>query len=146
MPPEDEANIKCGVEHSLVYLLHESLKSENKVAFVQITSNQFGIVYACSDAKLKANLVLSILPEGYDSVPWLGDFRQLTVDSSMVYEKSLFPVHNDKGHKRSYAQPTVTWTRPTGLQTDVQKLLRSAKKLPDKAQVSVVSHLYFVVQ
>lgn len=82
---------------------------------------------------------MSILPEGYDSVPWLGDFRHLTINCSAINDKAMsvltFPVHDDKGVKRSYAQPTVTWTRPTGLQTDVQKLLRSAKKLPDKVQV-----------
>ena len=133
--------IKSGVQHSLIFLLYESLKAESKVAFVRVASDRFGIVYACSEGKLKDNLVLSILPEGYESVPWLGDFRHLSAaNSSAINDKTMsvlsFPVHDDKGVKRSYAQPTVTWTRPTGLQTDVQKLLRSAKKLPDKAQVS----------
>nr|CAB3256419.1 von Willebrand factor A domain-containing protein 9-like [Phallusia mammillata] len=125
-------------------LLHGSLKTENKVALVRVAANSFGIISSWNDNKTKSNLVLSLFTPGFTCVPWLGDFRYLGPASllpvPMTTKKGgtdlpTFPAQNRKGTKRSYAQPTVAWTRPTGLQTDVQKILRSVKKLPEKSQV-----------
>ena len=123
-------------------LLHGSLKKDNKVAFARVASDWYGVVSFWADSKNKSNLVLSLLSRGHDTVPWLGGFRMLGPASLLPSDKRAapdlptFPVHK-KGIKRSYAQSTVAWTRPTGLQTDVQKILRSAKKLPEKSQVNV---------
>lgn len=39
-----------------------------------------------------------------------------------------------KPEKRSYSQNIVVWIRQSGLLSDIQKVLRHAKKLPDKTQ------------
>ena len=36
--------------------------------------------------------------------------------------------------KKSYALNSVVWVRQGGLQSDIQKILRHARKLPDKTQ------------
>lgn len=41
-----------------------------------------------------------------------------------------FQVHD----KKSYALNCVVWVRQGGLQSDIQKILRHARKLPDKTQ------------
>ncbi|XP_076810514.1 integrator complex subunit 14-like [Clavelina lepadiformis] len=125
---------------AMAIVLHGSLKIENKVALVKVSPNNYGVIYSWPCSKTKSNLVLSLLPPGAESVPWLGNIRQLGPSSLLPstgkkIETPTFPVQPRKGSKRSYAQPTVAWTRPTGLQTDIQKILRSAKKLPEKSQV-----------
>lgn len=43
-----------------------------------------------------------------------------------------FPIRPSE--KRSYSQNSVVWIRQAGLQSDIQKILRHARKLPDKTQ------------
>lgn len=43
-----------------------------------------------------------------------------------------FPVR--PAEKRSYSQNCVVWIRQAGLQSDIQKILRHARKLPEKIQ------------
>lgn len=69
---------------------------------------------------------------GNNVVPWLSDFRFFdTLDAVPLGESPQFPV---KPEKRSYSQNCVVWINQSGLQSDVQKLLRHAKKLPEKTQ------------
>lgn len=69
---------------------------------------------------------------GNDNIPWLGDFRFFaTPDEALPGENSQFPIKPDK---RSYSQNCVVWIKQAGLQSDIQKLLRHAKKLPEKTQ------------
>lgn len=49
----------------------------------------------------------------------------------MPGEVPQFPVKPDK---RSYSQNCVVWIKSTGLLSDIQKVLRHAKKLPEKTQ------------
>lgn len=126
-------------------MLHGSLKIENKLALVRVGPNWYGIIHSWADSKTKSNLVLSLFASGDNAVPWIGNIEQLgpisMVPSNLLNNKKgvpdlpSFPVQPKKFSKRSYSQPTVTWTRATGLQTDVQKILRSSKKLPEKSQV-----------
>lgn len=69
---------------------------------------------------------------GNNNIPWLGDFRYFgTADEAVAGENSQFPI---KPEKRSYSQNCVVWIKQAGLQSDIQKLLRHAKKLPEKTQ------------
>lgn len=69
---------------------------------------------------------------GSEAIPWLGDFRQMgTMDEASPNESPQFPIKPDK---RSYSQNSVVWIKESGLHSDVQKLLRQAKKLPEKTQ------------
>lgn len=49
------------------------------------------------------------------------------------------------GDKKSYSQNNVAWIRQPGLQSDIQKILRHARKLPEKTQqfYKVISDVVF---
>lgn len=69
---------------------------------------------------------------GNDNIPWLGDFRYFaTAEEALPGDNLTFPL---KPEKRSYSQNCVVWIKQAGLQSDIQKLLRHAKKLPEKTQ------------
>ncbi|EAT33192.1 AAEL014546-PA [Aedes aegypti] len=117
---------------SVCVLLHGALKVENMAALVLLNDNWYGFIYSYADNKKKSNLMLNVLPPGNDVVPWLGDFRNLgNLDDAFAGENPSFPI---KAEKRSYSQNIVVWIRQAGLQSDIQKVLRHAKKLPEKTQ------------
>lgn len=119
------------IKENVCVLLHGALKVENVAALVLLGENWYGFAYSYADKK-KSNLILTIMQPGADAVPWLGDLRCLgTLDDAMPGENPSFPV---KPEKRSYSQNIVVWIRQSGLQSDIQKVLRHAKKLPDKTQ------------
>ena len=43
-----------------------------------------------------------------------------------------FPIKSSE--KKSYASSTTVWITNSGINSDIQKLLRHARKLPDKTQ------------
>lgn len=134
---DDEGSTDEGKTPSLCVLLHGGLKKEGMVALCQVGPNWYGILYSWSDNKKKSNLLLSIFQPGADVIPWLGKLDELGPASSLPINPYTtadatppFPVKS--GEKRSYNQACVVWVRAGGLQTDVQKILRHARKLPDK--------------
>uniref|UniRef100_A0A2M4BGK3 Integrator complex subunit 14 n=1 Tax=Anopheles marajoara TaxID=58244 RepID=A0A2M4BGK3_9DIPT len=117
---------------SVCVLLHGALKVENMAALVLLGEGWYGFIYSYADGKKKSNLMLNVLPPGNDVVPWLGDLRYLgTLEDALPGENPSFPI---KAEKRSYSQNIVVWIRQAGLQSDIQKVLRHAKKLPEKTQ------------
>ena len=127
---EDDDNVNTN--ESVCVLLHGALKVENMAALVLLNDNWFGFIYSYADSKKKSNLMLNVLPIGNYVIPWLGDLRYLgTLDDALPGENPNFPV---KPEKRSYSQNIVVWIRQAGLQSDIQKVLRHAKKLPEKTQ------------
>ncbi|XP_030833071.1 integrator complex subunit 14 [Strongylocentrotus purpuratus] len=142
--PEEDASSSTTTEEgktpSFCVLLHGSLKINGMVALVQITDDWYGILYSWADSKKKSNMMLSIFEPGSKAIPWLGKFTLLgpcsAFDQNPYGEddnKTPFPVMPDA--KRSYAQNPVVWIKNSNLQSDVQKILRYARKLPDKTQV-----------
>nr|XP_022904609.1 integrator complex subunit 14 [Onthophagus taurus] len=128
---EDESDE--GKVPSFCVLLHGALKVENMAALVTIGENWFGFIYSWADSKKKSNLMLTILMPGSDSVPWLGDLNMLHCADNMNSDNvTAFPVRPTE--KRSYSQNSVVWIRQAGLQSDIQKILRHARKLPEKTQ------------
>lgn len=133
---------------SFCVLLHGALKVENMVALVMIGDDWFGYIYSHADCKKKSNLMLTVLPPGSDVVPWLGDLNNLGSVDFMDTGETVpsFPVR--PSDKRSYSQNCVVWIRQIGLQSDIQKILRHARKLPDKTQqfykVRIKNDVYFV--
>lgn len=118
---------------SFCVLLHGALKVENMAALVTISENWFGFIYSWADSKKKSNLMLTILMPGSDSVPWLGDLNYMHCADNFSNELlTSFPVRPTE--KRSYSQNSVVWIRQAGLQSDIQKILRHARKLPEKTQ------------
>ncbi|XP_011183560.2 integrator complex subunit 14 [Zeugodacus cucurbitae] len=117
---------------SMCVLLHGAMKVENLAALVLLNDNWYGFLYSYADSKKKSNLMLNILPPGNNVIPWLGDLQLLGfVEDLMPGETSAFPV---KADKRSYSQSCVVWIKQVSLQSDVQKVLRHAKKMPEKTQ------------
>lgn len=120
-------------KESVCVLLHGALKVENMAALVLLNDDWFGFIYSYADSKKKSNLMLTVLPPGHDIIPWLGDLRYLgTIDDALPGENPSIPVKPTE--KRSYSQNIVVWIRHSGLQSDIQKVLRHAKKLPEKTQ------------
>jgi hypothetical protein len=124
------SSVNDSVKESVCVLLHGALKIESMAALVLLNEDWFGFVYSYADSKKKSNLMLTILSPGNDVIPWLGDLRYLgTSEEALPGENPSFPVKSDK---RSYSQNIVVWIRHASLQSDIQKVLRHAKKLPEK--------------
>ncbi|KAH8293116.1 hypothetical protein KR044_005417 [Drosophila immigrans] len=122
---EQQKDTLCG-------LLHGALKLENMAALVLLGDKWFGFMYAYNDVKKKSNFMLNILPPGSHVIPWLGDLELLGFPEDLAPgETASFPV---RAERRSYSQSCVVWIRQASLQSDVQKVLRHAKKMPDKTQ------------
>ncbi|XP_076067871.1 integrator complex subunit 14 isoform X2 [Oratosquilla oratoria] len=124
---------------SFCVLLHGGLKRENMVALCQIGDNWFGILYSWADNKKKSNLMLSLFVPGVDVIPWLGDLdclgpACLLPENPYTIKENGTPFPVKVHEKRSYSQNCVVWIRQEGLQSDIQKILRHARKLPDKSQ------------
>ncbi|XP_064619116.1 integrator complex subunit 14-like [Lineus longissimus] len=132
----DEAD--DGKAPSFTVLLHGSLKVEGMVAIARVGDKWYGMLYSFADSKKKSNLMLSIFEPGLDAIPWLGKFTHLAPISDFSDppygeddNKTPFPVRQER---RSYATNSTVWIRATGLQADVQKILRHGRKLPEKQQ------------
>lgn len=124
---------------SFCVLLHGGLKRENMVALCQVGENWHGILYSWADNKKKSNLMLSIFVPGTDIIPWMGKLSNLGPATTLPINpygssqtSSPFPLKVTE--KKSYGLGCIVWVRQGGLQSDIQKILRHARKLPDKTQ------------
>uniref|UniRef100_A0A674MBY8 Integrator complex subunit 14 n=1 Tax=Takifugu rubripes TaxID=31033 RepID=A0A674MBY8_TAKRU len=136
---EPSASQMAGKSPNFCVLLHGSLKVEGMVALVQLGAEWYGMLYSQADSKKKSNLMMSIFEPGSEPLPWLGKISHLGPISEATENpygeddnKSPFPLQPQV--KRSYAQTVTVWIKASGLQTDVQKILRNARKLPEKTQ------------
>lgn len=123
-----------GKNPSFCVLLHGALKVENMGAICSVGEKWFGLLYSWADSKKKSNLMLSIFEPGTKCIPWLGDLSLLgsLSEASAPGSFTTFPIKPNE--KRSYAQSCVVWVQPGNLQADIQKILRHARKMPDKTQ------------
>ncbi|KAF4526527.1 hypothetical protein B566_EDAN005894 [Ephemera danica] len=128
---EESNNQDEGRMPSFCVLLHGALKVENMVALCLLGEDWYGMIYSWADTKKKSNIMLSIFQPGVNVIPWLGSLNNLGVLPPKEVSEGL-PVKPLE--KRSYAQNYVVWIRQAGLQSDIQKILRHARKLPDKTQ------------
>jgi len=120
---------------NLCVLLHGAMKVEDMAAICEIGQNWYGYIYHLPTAK-RSNLVLHCFEPGINAVPWLGPLNKLVLRpfggsaAAAASVKSPFPVAFKS--KPSYATSNPNWIHSYGLQVDVQKLLRYARKLPEK--------------
>jgi len=116
---------------NLCVFLHGALKVENMCCLVEVGEEWYGVLYSWSDNKKKSSLMLSLFEPGLDSVPWMGNLDRLGPASGLnETTQSPFPVRSDK--KPSYSSGPVVWIKQSGIQSDIQKVLRHARKLPEK--------------
>ncbi|EDV26504.1 von Willebrand factor A domain-containing protein 9 [Trichoplax sp. H2] len=137
----DDAVVDDSHTPSFCVLLHGSLKVEKMVALVKLSDDWFGILQSWADSKKKSNLVLSIF-EPAIKLSWLGELTQLgpSIDEDVNpyvtvnedEEESPFPVPL-AGYFSYHHQGFLIWTK-NSLQSDIQKTLRYARRLPDKKQ------------
>ena len=75
--------------------------------------------------------MLALFEPGDTPVPWLGNLRRLGPQSELSAQDHHFPV---KGStiKPSYSSSPVVWIENQSLLYDIQRILRHAKKLPEK--------------
>lgn len=132
-PPEqqEEEDGDEGRQPSFCVLLHGSLKVEGMVALCRLGPEWYGMLYSWADSKKKSNLMLSTFEPGLDAVPWLGPLDRLGPQALLAaHEEAGPPAPRDR---HSYAHSSsVVWIRQSDLQADVQKILRHARKLPEK--------------
>lgn len=122
-------NADVTTKESAIVLLHGALKVENMAALILLADDWYGLAYSYSDKK-KSNLMLSILAPGVNVIPWIGDMRYLgLLQDALPGESYGFPV---KTEKKSYSSGNMSWLREGALQSDIQKILRHAKKMPEK--------------
>uniref|UniRef100_A0A3P8ZE18 Integrator complex subunit 14 n=1 Tax=Esox lucius TaxID=8010 RepID=A0A3P8ZE18_ESOLU len=136
---ETSANQQAGKAPNFCVLLHGSLKVEGMVALVQVGPEWHGMLYSQADSKKKSNLMMSLFEPGPEPLPWLGKMSQLgpisdAAENPYGEDDSRSPFPLQPPVKRSYAQNVTVWIKASGLQTDVQKILRNARKLPEKTQ------------
>ncbi|XP_035221418.1 integrator complex subunit 14-like [Stegodyphus dumicola] len=133
---DDESANEDGKQPSFCVLLHGSLKVEGMVAICHLGGDWYGMLYSWADSKKKSNLMLSAFEPGNEVIPWLGSFGNLgPVETFTRLPSSEVPTLPIKpSEKRSYAQNCVVWIKQSGLQADIQKILRHARKLPEKTQ------------
>lgn len=129
---EELVNSLCsdeGRQPSFCVLLHGSLKVEGMVAICQIGNpNWYGMLYSWADNKKKSNLMLSAFKCGSEAVSWLGNLKLLGLSCLSIPQ-----TITDVSSKRSFSQNCVVWLKQSNLQYDVQKILRHARKLPEKS-------------
>ncbi|CAG2100999.1 unnamed protein product [Medioppia subpectinata] len=153
---EDIVTSMCsdeGRQPSFCVLLHGSLKVEGMVAICQIgTPDWYGMLYSWADSKKKSNLMLSTFKCGSDAIPWIHSLKNLGF-SSLSIPQTVNEI-NEISAKKSFSQSCVVWLklrkevslevfsagkqtedttdRRAFLQSDIQKILRHARKLPEK--------------
>ncbi|CAB3248431.1 unnamed protein product [Arctia plantaginis] len=118
-------------------LLHGALKVEGMAAIVLLGADWWGTLSAWCEASRarRSCLLLSVLRPGACTSPWLGALDQLGPAEDGHTPAETFPIRSWRSY--SGGGSACAWARPHALLADVQKVLRHARKLPDKTQ-----HLY----
>lgn len=127
---------------SFCVLLHNGLKRENMVAICVIGKEQnskeewFGMLHTSTDNKKRTSLMLSLLIPGTNPVLWLPSFKSMT---TQALQAELPPAILEKMNQsvkavpKSYSSNNVVWLDPESVQADVHKIVRHAKRAPEKA-------------
>jgi len=126
---------------SFCFLLHTCLKQENMVAVCMVgkcddtNEDWYGLLHSHTDGRKRASLMLSLLIPGPAPILWLPNFRSM---GSALLNADLPPairdkITNNRGPVKSYSSNNVIWLDPESVQADVQKIVRHAKRSPDKA-------------
>lgn len=133
-----QAESGTGDQPHLAVLMMESLllsdeegpdKGKRSAALVKV-GGRFGLLQP-QESNKKPWLAFWLIPTGDDPLPWFGPLQSLGHPDTK--NKIDFPVCDSFARRRSYAVPTIAWTKDKNVTSDVQKLMRAARKLPDKA-------------
>ncbi|XP_065194287.1 integrator complex subunit 14-like [Sycon ciliatum] len=146
-----------GKKPSFRVLLHASLRVEALVALVRFRKDWFGLLMSAADSKKKANLVLSIFAPGCQ-LPWLGGRLSMLGPSALLQQETGLTRkrrHSEASGEQSDSEPGeyrpsdylpvppitppsfnslsgLTWARQQNIQNDVTKVMKFARRLPEK--------------
>lgn len=118
--------------HLVILLIHALLqpqKIDRKLALVKI-GDRYGLIQAHEKDDAHKWLTFSLFYPGDTPLPWMGSFDSMVFADSSA--KQDYPLVDDFAKRRSYATPTIVWSKDNWIIADLQKAHRAAKKLPDK--------------
>lgn len=126
---------------SFCVLLHNGLKQENMVAICIVGKSEetneewYGMLHSHTDMKKRSSLMLSLLIPGPAPILWLPSFKSMgsVMLNSELPQAILDKMSANRAPLKSYSSNNVIWLDPESVQTDVQKVVRHAKRSPDKA-------------
>ncbi|EFO22187.2 hypothetical protein LOAG_06297 [Loa loa] len=124
---EDVLNLMCS-----------ALRLEESVAICRLNKNLYGALYHISakeEDPSVSRLAIASFPPGPMPVSWLPRFTTLSSQSvvDVENEEQLFCIRNDGLSRPSYSSIQRTcWYEVHGLQSDMQKIARLLKKIPDR--------------
>uniref|UniRef100_A0A6G1SB35 Integrator complex subunit 14 n=1 Tax=Aceria tosichella TaxID=561515 RepID=A0A6G1SB35_9ACAR len=137
----NDQDVDITKQPSFCVLLHNCLKQENMVAICMVGKNDennedwFAILHPHVDSKKKSGMILSLLLPGPQPILWLPSFRSLgsiCLNSDPAPAIMDRPI-NGRSITKSYSSNSVIWLDPESVQADVQKVVRYARRGPDKA-------------
>ncbi|XP_055334683.1 integrator complex subunit 14-like [Paramacrobiotus metropolitanus] len=118
----------CGLEPHFGPLLHAALRlMQGKVVLVSVATDWFGYIEPVEDPKTKKRsiLVLNLFPKGFSLAP--GGVAVLEESDTVKKDEDDAPSYSSKDF-------TPVWTSAEAVQSDVGRVLRFARKLPDKVE------------
>ncbi|VDM96012.1 unnamed protein product [Thelazia callipaeda] len=131
--------LPCPGSEDMLNILCAAMHADESMAICHISENLYAALCSiCSkeeDDFTSNRLLIALFPSGICPVPWLPPLTTLcsqNIVDTENYEQS-FCVSNDNLSIPSYfSQPRTCWYEPHGLQSDMQKISRLLKKIPDK--------------
>ncbi|KAL3981812.1 hypothetical protein ACH3XW_44610 [Acanthocheilonema viteae] len=119
-------------------LLCSALRLEENVAICRLNKNLYGAlcyISAKEEDPSVCRLSIVLFPSGPTPVAWLPPFTTMSSQSVVDAgnEEQLFCIMNDGLSRPSYSSVQRTcWYEVHGLQSDIQKIARLLKKIPDR--------------
>lgn len=128
-------------------MLNETLRAKDYIAIVELGQSWFGIISSHlpkSERNLKkSNLIFSIIaPQSFN---WLGNPNFLGLKRLVSTDKQSNMPYKE-GYSKSYDNKSsggsgMVWIKSSTLKQNVMKVVRYAKRLPDKGSVVFVKEL-----
>ena len=100
------------------------------------------MIHPQTDSKKRTSLVISYLKPGPSPFPWLPNLRTMISKGLLLSKQQQDPsilIKNDvksfgiKPPLKSYSSNSVIWLDAESVQADLQKVIRHARRLPERA-------------
>uniref|UniRef100_A0A0N5AMM3 IntS14_C domain-containing protein n=1 Tax=Syphacia muris TaxID=451379 RepID=A0A0N5AMM3_9BILA len=121
------ANVK-----GFLNLLCNTLISEEMAALCRLNSETYGIIGPVKNEGIENCLLIQQISSGTNSVYWLKNLDRVVSKPFTNEEDFKLCLPTDKLPKPSYSSQRTIWDDSFGIQSDMQKILRLLKKIPDR--------------
>lgn len=132
---KDEKAEENSASDCFLVTLCKALSMEDSVALCHLNERRYGVICSIKKQENDFRLCIQSFPHCLSSVPWLPDLDRLSVQSVVDSNSEGFDlcVKYDGLSKPSYSSCQRTcWNDQHGFQSDLQKLVRLLKKIPDR--------------